>query len=89
MTEESERSGLSEITNRNKADYNVYAVSPKLAYTFNDNHSLVCGGEWSKVTGDNFLTYDGGKGKNARSKTNEEKRAEYYLPFVIFSISEV
>ena len=52
VTEESERSGLSEITNRNKADYNVYAVSPKLAYTFNDNHSLVCGGEWSKVTGD-------------------------------------
>lgn len=77
VTEESERSGLSEITNRNKADYNVYAVSPKLAYTFNDNHSLVCGGEWSKVTGDNFLTYDGGKGKNARSKTNEEKRAGF------------
>lgn len=78
VTEDSERSGLSEVTNRNKADYNVYAISPKLSYTFNDNHLLVLGGEWSKVTGDNFLTYDGKKGNDACSKTDEEKRAGYF-----------
>lgn len=77
VTEDSERSGLSEITNRNKADYDVYAVSPKLTYTLDDNQTWVIGGEWSKVTGDNFLIYDGGKGKDARSKTDEEKRAGF------------
>ena len=77
VTEDSERSGLSEVTNHNKADYHVYAISPKLSYTFNNDHSLVVGGEWSKVTGDNLLTYDGGKGKDARSETDEEKRAGY------------
>lgn len=77
VTEDSERNGVSEVINRNKADYNVYAVSPKLNYALNDNHSLVFGGEWSKVTGDNFLEYEGGTGTNSKSKTNEEKRAGF------------
>ncbi|WP_455672615.1 TonB-dependent receptor domain-containing protein [Phocaeicola sp.] len=84
VDENSERFGRSEVNNTNEADYNVYAVSPKLSYTLNDNHSLVLGGEWNKVTGDSFLEYEGGTGTNSKSKTNEEK----YAGFISYSYSQ-
>lgn len=77
VTEDSERFGLSEVINHNKADYNVYAASPKLTYKLNDNHSLVLGAEWNKVTGNSFLEYEGGTGTNSKSETDEEKYATF------------
>lgn len=84
VTEESERSGLSEVVSNNEADYNVYAVSPKLSYDFSGNHSLVIGGEWNKVTGKSFLEYEGGTGTNAKSETDEEK----YAGFISYNYSQ-
>lgn len=83
VTEESERSGASEVINNNKADYSVYAANPKLTYNLNDNHSLVIGGEWNKVTGNNSLEYEGGTGTSSKSKTKEEK----YAGFVSYGFS--
>ena len=77
IKEDSELSGSSRITNRNEADYHVYAISPKLSHTFNANHSLTMGGEWNQVTGKNFLQYKGLEGNDARSETEEEKYAAF------------
>lgn len=84
VTEESERFGLSEVTNTNEADYNVYAISPKLTYNLTDEHSFVMGGEWNKVTGNSFLEYEGGTGSNSKSETEEEK----YAGFISYSYSK-
>lgn len=77
VTEESERSGVSEVTNTNEADYNVYAISPKLSYDLAQHHSFIVGGEWNKVTGNSFLKYEGGTGNDSRSETEEEKYAGF------------
>ena len=75
--EESDLSGSSKIINHNEADYHVYAVSPKFNYMPNKNHSFTIGGEWSKVTGNNLLEYEGLENNNASSETEEEKLATF------------
>lgn len=84
VTEDSERFGRSEVINSNEADYNVYALSPKLSYHLDDNHSLAIGGEWNKVNGNSFLEYEGGTGINSKSETDEEK----YAGFITYSYSK-
>lgn len=77
IEENSDRYGTTQTVNRNKGTYNVYAVSPKLTYTFTPGHSVVIGGDWSSVDGDNSLTYEGNQANNAQSQTEENKWAGY------------
>lgn len=77
IEENSDRYGASQTVNRNKGTYDVYAVSPKLIYTFTPEHSVVIGGDWSSVDGDNSLTYEGNQANNAQSQTEENKWAGY------------
>ena len=77
INENSELSGSTQIVNLNGADYHVYAVSPKFSYAPNENHSFTIGGEWSKVTGNNRLRYEGLADNDASSKTEEEKLAAF------------
>jgi len=77
INEDSDLSGFGKIVNHNGADYHVYAVSPKFSYIPNKSHSFVIGGEWSKVTGQNSLKYEGLDDNDARSETEEEKLAAF------------
>ncbi|WP_418895228.1 TonB-dependent receptor domain-containing protein [Limibacterium fermenti] len=77
IEEKSEYYGDTQTLNRNKGTYHVYAVSPKLSYIVASGHSLVAGGDWSRVEGDNTLMYEGKQGNNTQSQTEENKRAAY------------
>ena len=77
INETSELSGPAQIINLNEADYHVYAVSPKFSYIPNKNQTFTIGGEWSKVTGNNLLSYEGLEDNDASSGTEEEKLAAF------------
>lgn len=77
VSEESLRYGQSNVNNTNYTKYNVYALSPKITYQINSMHQFKFGVDLSSVQGNNDLSYLGSLISNTKSKTDENKWAEY------------
>ncbi|WP_455672616.1 TonB-dependent receptor domain-containing protein [Phocaeicola sp.] len=77
--ETSERDASNTVyTITNRADYHLYALSPKLTFTPADAHTLVLGAEWSRIDGKSFLSYDQAVSNKSDAENKEEKQAAYF-----------
>jgi hypothetical protein len=75
--EESAEYGTADIVNDNVSAYVVYAATSELNYAPGEQSQLAAGVSWSRVEGENELTYTGGVAEDSKTRSTEAKVAGY------------